>query len=555
MADRIGYNGADKWKIKATELLNQGGGGGTDDYEDLENKPSINGVELSGNKTAAELGINIPTKTSDLTNDSGFITKSVDDLENYYKKTAYVDISEYPYGGTGYYSGVITIDEDYQTGNNREYMALWPDGIRLNFVYQDPDNPMVQRIVRNQLVSNFELWSLHGISKNIQDQIDALPTSDTTYTFSVGDSNGEIKVTPSSGSAYNVSVKGLGSAAYADTSDFQAPISGGATTIVSSNLTASRALVSDSSGKVAVSAVTSTELGYLSGVTSAIQTQLNGKAASSHTHNYAGSSSAGGAATSANKINTDAGSATNPVYFSNGIPVKTTYTLGKSVPSNAVFTDNNTTYTIATGDSNGQIKVTPSTGSAYNVGVKGLGSAAYLTADTAATANTVAKRQGNGYLNAVYFNMTNNSRQDPASYTAYPAFISSDGYLRQSTLANYKNFIGVGASKTATGTFSRFSASSSISFTSGSYFKIGNVMYVTVSVNFTAAVSTGSNATATIASFPSGGLGDVRSVAWNGGQGLLAGLTTGGVLTIRVVAQNVPVNATATFQFVMPCSN
>lgn len=49
-------------------------------------------------------------------------------------------------------------------------------------------------------------------------------------------------------------------------------------------LTASRALVSDSSGYPAVSAVTSTELGYLDGVTSNVQTQLNGKAASSHTH-------------------------------------------------------------------------------------------------------------------------------------------------------------------------------------------------------------------------------------------------------------------------------
>lgn len=60
--------------------------------------------------------------------------------------------------------------------------------------------------------------------------------------------------------------------------------------------------------------------------------------------NYAASSSAGGAATSANKINTDAGSATNPVYFVNGVPVKTTYTLGASVPSGAKFTD--TTYTL-----------------------------------------------------------------------------------------------------------------------------------------------------------------------------------------------------------------
>ena len=57
----------------------------------------------------------------------------------------------------------------------------------------------------------------------------------------------------------------------------QATITGGASTITSSNLTANRALVSNASGKVAVSTVTSTELGYLDGVTSAIQTQLNSK--------------------------------------------------------------------------------------------------------------------------------------------------------------------------------------------------------------------------------------------------------------------------------------
>ena len=44
------------------------------------------------------------------------------------------------------------------------------------------------------------------------------------------------------------------------------------------NLTASRALVSDGNGDVSVSAVTSTEIGYLDGVTSAIQTQLDTKA-------------------------------------------------------------------------------------------------------------------------------------------------------------------------------------------------------------------------------------------------------------------------------------
>jgi len=54
-------------------------------------------------------------------------------------------------------------------------------------------------------------------------------------------------------------------------------ITGAATTIVSSDLTASRAVQSNGAGKVAVSSVTSTELGYVSGVTSAIQTQLGTK--------------------------------------------------------------------------------------------------------------------------------------------------------------------------------------------------------------------------------------------------------------------------------------
>ena len=54
-------------------------------------------------------------------------------------------------------------------------------------------------------------------------------------------------------------------------------ITGAATTIDTEDLTASRALVSNASGKVDVSVVTSTELGYLDGVTSSIQTQLNAK--------------------------------------------------------------------------------------------------------------------------------------------------------------------------------------------------------------------------------------------------------------------------------------
>lgn len=54
-------------------------------------------------------------------------------------------------------------------------------------------------------------------------------------------------------------------------------------------------------------------------------------ATAGHTHNYAGSSSAGGSANSAVKLDTTtSGSATQPVYFSGGKPVAGTYTLGNA---------------------------------------------------------------------------------------------------------------------------------------------------------------------------------------------------------------------------------
>lgn len=65
-------------------------------------------------------------------------------------------------------------------------------------------------------------------------------------------------------------------------------------------------------------------------------------AAASHTHNYAGSGSAGGSANSAVKLDSSAGSAIQPVYFKDGKPVATTYTLNKTVPADAKFTDTNT---------------------------------------------------------------------------------------------------------------------------------------------------------------------------------------------------------------------
>lgn len=74
-------------------------------------------------------------------------------------------------------------------------------------------------------------------------------------------------------------VSGVTSAIQTQLNGKQATITGAATTITGSDLTASRVVVSNGSGKIDVSSTTSTELGYVHGVTSDIQTQINAKAA------------------------------------------------------------------------------------------------------------------------------------------------------------------------------------------------------------------------------------------------------------------------------------
>lgn len=105
-------------------------------------------------------------------------------------------------------------------------------------------------------------------------------------------------------------VDGVTSAIQTQLNAKQATITGAATTIDTENLTASRALVSDGSGKVGVSAVTATELGYLDGVTSAIQTQLDGKLTAGATSGsgISGSASSGTFTVTSNATSANTGS-------------------------------------------------------------------------------------------------------------------------------------------------------------------------------------------------------------------------------------------------------
>ena len=78
----------------------------------------VNGVSVVENKIA---NVSVPTKTSDITNDSGFITKDVNDLTNYTKTEDLADVAL-----TGNYGDLentptnvsdFTNDADYQSGS------------------------------------------------------------------------------------------------------------------------------------------------------------------------------------------------------------------------------------------------------------------------------------------------------------------------------------------------------------------------------------------------------------------------------------------------------
>jgi len=138
-------------------------------------------------------------------------------------------------------------------------------------------------------VTATELGYVDGVTSAIQTQIDSKQATITGAATTIDDadltasralvSDGSGKVAVSAVTATEVGyLDGVSSAIQTQIDSKQATITGAATTIDDTNLTASRAVVSDGSGKVAVSVVTSTEIGYLDGVSSAIQTQLNTKA-------------------------------------------------------------------------------------------------------------------------------------------------------------------------------------------------------------------------------------------------------------------------------------
>lgn len=151
--------------------------------------------------------------------------------------------------------------------------------------------------------------------------------------------------------------------------------------------------------KLSSSTISTEKLGYLSDVTSNIQAQLNGKAASTHTHNYAASATPGGAANSvANKLTIQAngtefktfdGSAASLVNIKAGQNI----TITPNAEENAIeikssFTDTNVTNTL---DASSKFYVTGTTSATTGTGTQVFNTSIYGQGDTFTAGKFVGK--------------------------------------------------------------------------------------------------------------------------------------------------------------------
>ena len=356
-------------------FIGGGGGGGstgTTNYNNLTNKPSINGTTLSGNKTSTELGVygtgneppypvtsvngqtgdvtieaggvtsvngksgdvtltasdvgalpsttKIPSATSDLTNDSGYITaagapvQSVDGqtgevVINAVKTTAQtLTDAQKAQARTNIGAGTSSFSGAYDDLTGKPTIPSKTSEL-------DNDSGFITNAALAPYAKTVDVPTKTSQLNNDSGFVDAAGASAAAPVQSVNAKTGAVVLTQDdvgNGTTYvrthndftdaakqqintnkdNIvmldsdmeaaqgditTLKGNVTTLTTALQSKQDNIVGGASTITGDNLTANRALVSNGSGKVAVSAVTATELGYLDGVTSNVQTQLNKK--------------------------------------------------------------------------------------------------------------------------------------------------------------------------------------------------------------------------------------------------------------------------------------
>lgn len=215
---------------------------------------TITGVETLTNKTLTSPDITTPTITGDATFNSG---------------TLHVD-------STNNRIGINTTTPSYQveiknTGSNALLALNRTDGAGC-FIEGQVSRSAFGSIGPTPLALAYNSLAVVNIGEG--GAITVNPDGASPFTLPTSDG----------GANQVLATDGSGNVGWASKQD---PITGAATTVVSDDLAALRALASDVNGKITATAVTSTELGYLGGVTSDIQSQIDSKASSSHTHSLA----------------------------------------------------------------------------------------------------------------------------------------------------------------------------------------------------------------------------------------------------------------------------
>ena len=157
------------------------------------------------------------------------------------------------------------------------------------------DDPNFATTITNQIARKADASDLDNYATKTALTSGLAGKANTSHTHTVAEINGlsqnKLMVSDANGHPSVLSVTST-EASYLSgvTSNIQTQLNGKAASGHShkamqiSGLAEHMALISDGSGVITSSAITSTELGYLDGVTSNIQTQLNGKAASGHGH-------------------------------------------------------------------------------------------------------------------------------------------------------------------------------------------------------------------------------------------------------------------------------